>query len=143
MYLNLQCHGGWVFIDKRPMYHIAHLRKQLNSINTYDYHNVNWEKKNPIIYENWMVLQLNTLESPSQKDALCQIWLKLALWFWRKRFLNSVNVILLFGNYFPLEKGRALHLKNLNFLYTRMHYAKFGWYRPSGTGEQDLLISSM
>ena len=35
------------------------------------------------------------LESPSLKDALCQVWLKLAQWFWRK-FLNLVNVFSLF-----------------------------------------------
>ena len=30
-------------------------------------------------------LHLNKLESPSPKDALCQVWLKLAQWFWRRR----------------------------------------------------------
>ena len=29
---------------------------------------------------------LNKLESPSLKEALCQIWLKLAQWFWRRRW---------------------------------------------------------
>ena len=33
-----------------------------------------------------MVLHLNKLESPSPKDALCQVWLKLAQWFWRRRW---------------------------------------------------------
>ena len=33
-------------------------------------------------------LHLNKLESPSHKDALCQVWLKLAKWFWRRRFLK-------------------------------------------------------
>ena len=31
-------------------------------------------------------LYLNKLESPSPRDALCQVWLKLALWFWRRRW---------------------------------------------------------
>ena len=31
-------------------------------------------------------LHLNKLESPSPKDALCQVWLKLAQWFWRRRW---------------------------------------------------------
>ena len=30
------------------------------------------------------VLHFNKLESPSPKDALCQVWLKLAQWFWRR-----------------------------------------------------------
>jgi hypothetical protein len=35
-----------------------------------------FEKGNP--------LRFNKLESPLPKDDLCQIWLKLAQWFWRK-----------------------------------------------------------
>ena len=54
-----------------------------------------------------MVLHLNKLESLSPKDALCQLWLKLAEWIWKRRFLNFVNVFSLFRNYLPLEKGRA------------------------------------
>ena len=57
-------------------------------------------------------LFLNKLESPSPKDALCQVWLKLTQWFWR-RFLNFVNVFSLFRNYLPLEKGGVLHLNKL------------------------------
>ena len=34
---------------------------------------------------------LNKLESPSPKDALCQVRLKLAQWFWRRSFLNIFN----------------------------------------------------
>ena len=29
-------------------------------------------------------LLLNKLEPPSSKDALCQVWLKLAQWFWKE-----------------------------------------------------------
>ena len=53
-------------------------------------------------------LHLNKLESPSPKDDLCQVCLKLAQWFWRRRFSKCVNVFLLFRIYLPLEKGRAL-----------------------------------
>ena len=63
--------------------------------------------------EKGWAFHLNKLESPATKDALCQIWLKLAQWFWRIRFLNFVNVFSLFRNYPPLEKGRALHLNKL------------------------------
>ena len=31
-------------------------------------------------------LHLNKLESPSHKNALCKVWLKLARWFWRRRW---------------------------------------------------------
>ena len=35
--------------------------------------------------EKGVALHLNKLESPSHKDDLCQVWLKLAHWFWRRR----------------------------------------------------------
>ena len=60
-----------------------------------------------------MAIQVNWLEPPSPKDAFCQVWLKLAQWFWRRRFLNFVNVLLLFRKYLHLEMGMALHLTKL------------------------------
>ena len=51
-------------------------------------------------------------ESTSQKDALCQVWLKLARQFCR-RFLTFVNVFSLFHNYLLLEKSMALQLNKL------------------------------
>ena len=96
------------------MGHIAHLRKKFKSINTYDYHNVDSEKKKTIIYFKrieWFFIWTNY----APMDALCQILLKLAQWFWRRRFLNYDNVFLLFRNHPPLEKGRALHLNKLQF----------------------------
>ena len=57
-------------------------------------------------------LHLNKLESPSSKDELCQLWLKLAQWFWRK-FITFINVFSLFRNYLGLEKSVALYLNKL------------------------------
>ena len=48
-------------------------------------------------------------------DALCQVWLKLAQWFWSRRFLNFVNVFPLFRKYLPLKKGEANHLNKVEF----------------------------
>ena len=89
------------------------------------------------------VLHLNKRESPSPKDALWQVWLKMAKWFWRRRFLNFVNVFWLFRNYLPLEKGRALHLNKLESPYPRMLCAKFGWKWLSGFGEEYFWILSV
>ena len=58
-----------------------------------------------LLFRNYMYLSLekgvplflNKLEFSSPKDAFCQVWLKLAQWFWR-RFLNFS----LFSNYLPL-----------------------------------------
>ena len=60
-----------------------------------------WKKVGPI--------SLKKLKFLSPNDAFCQIRLKLADWFWRRRFLNFVNEFSLFRIYFPLEKGGALH----------------------------------
>ena len=61
--------------------------------------------------ENGGALHINKFESPPHppqlKDALCQVWLKLAKWFWRRRLLNIFNKILLFCNYLPLGEGRG------------------------------------
>ena len=53
-----------------------------------------------------MGLHLNKLESPSQKDAQCQVWLKLSLI--KERFF-----IWPFYYNLPLEKSLALHLNKL------------------------------
>ena len=85
-------------------------RRFLNFVNVFSlFHNY-------LPLEKAGALYLNKLESPSPKDALCQVWLKLAQWFWRRRFFNFVNVFLLFRNYLPLEKGVALHLNKLESL---------------------------
>jgi hypothetical protein len=34
-------------------------------------------------------LHMNNSESPLPKDDLYKVWLKLAQWFWRRRFLNE------------------------------------------------------
>ena len=60
-----------------------------------------------------MVLHLYKFESPSAKDALCQVSLKLAQWFSKEDFYNFVNSFSLFRNRFPLEKDVALHLNKL------------------------------
>ena len=63
--------------------------------------------RNYLPLEKGGVLYLNKVESPSSKDALCQVWL------WRRRFFNFMDVFSLFRNYLPLEKGRVLHLNKL------------------------------
>ena len=56
-------------LNKKPVGHIAHLRKQFKLINTYDLNIIMLIKRRKIkqylLNENWMVLYLNKLESPS------------------------------------------------------------------------------
>mgnify|MGYP003684193043 CR=1 FL=1 len=42
--------------------------------------------RNYLPLEEGRALHLNKTESPSPKDALCQVWLKLTMWFWRRRW---------------------------------------------------------
>jgi hypothetical protein len=58
---------------------------------------------------------LNKLESPSPKDDLCQVLLKLAQWFWRRRSLNDPTPFLHFCDYLPFEEELALYLNKLEF----------------------------
>jgi hypothetical protein len=36
-------------------------------------------------------LHLNKLESPTPKDDLCQVWLKLAQWFWNVKVYRQTD----------------------------------------------------
>jgi hypothetical protein len=58
---------------------------------------------------------LKTLESYLSKDDLCQVWLKLAKWFWRKRFLNDPTPFLHYCDYLPFEESLALYLNKPEF----------------------------
>ena len=56
------------------------------------------------------------LESSSPKDALCQVWLKMAHWFWRRRFSKVANVVFsLCCYYLPLKKCMAPNLNKFEF----------------------------
>ena len=46
--------------------------------------------RNYLPLEKGGVLHLNKLESPSPGDNLCQVWLKLTQWFWRRRFRQCI-----------------------------------------------------
>ena len=88
-------------------------RRFLNFINVFSLF------RNYLPLEKGVTLLLNKVEFPSPKDALCQVWLKLAQWFWRRRFLKVVNLFLKFPNYLPFGKGVALHLNKLEFSWPR------------------------
>ena len=59
-----------------------------------------WKRAGPFFWTN-----LNPLYS---RMFCAKVWLKLAQWFWRRRFLNFVNVFSLFRYYLPLEKVKSL-----------------------------------
>ena len=55
----------------------------------------------------------------------CQVWLKLAQWFYTRRFLK----FFLFRNYLPLEKDGALHLNNFTKGYFVLSIVEIGRLR--------------
>jgi hypothetical protein len=67
-------------------------------------------------FERGYPLLLRALEFSSSKDDLCQVWLKLGPWFWRKRFLNDPHPFLHFCDYLPFEEELVLCLNKLGFL---------------------------
>jgi hypothetical protein len=60
-------------------------------------------------------LPLNKVESPPSKDDLCQVGLKLALWFWRRFLIKDLIPFLHFCDYLPFEEDLALYLHKLEF----------------------------
>ena len=91
-----------------------------------------------ISLRNSGALHLNRLDSPSHMDNLCQVWLKLTHWFWRRRFLNFCYFVIIS----PWKTTGPFIWTNLNPLHPRMLRAKFGWNWPSGFGEEDENVKS-
>ena len=81
-------------------------RRFLNFVNVFLLFCYNFPLKKGVTFH------LNKYEFPVSKDALCQVQLKLAQWFW-KRFLNFFSALSLFCYHLPLEKDVALHLNKL------------------------------
>ena len=65
---------------------------------------------------------LFVFESPSPKDALCQVLLKLIQWFWRSIIFYFVEAFSLFRSHFPLERG--------TFLWTNLNVLTYGCFAP-------------
>ena len=89
-----------------------------------------------------MVLHLKKLESLSSKDACAKID-----WNWlsgsgEKDFKISSMYFRYFIIIFLWKRAGPFIWTNLNPLYPRMLWAKFGWNWPSGSGEEDFKISS-
>ena len=64
---------------------------------------------------------MNKLEFPSPKNILSQDWLKLAQWFWRRRFLKFHRCIFVFlVMVSPWKRAWPFTWTNLNSLHPRM-----------------------
>ena len=85
---------------------------------------------------------MNKLELPLPKDALCQVYLILALWFLRK-FFKVIGVFSFFHNHLRLKNDVVLYWKKLNRFYPKMVCAKFGWNLLSVSEEENENVKSL
>jgi hypothetical protein len=68
-------------------------------------------------FEEDLALYLNNLESPPPKDDLCQVLLKLACWFWRRRFLKNFQCIFTLLRLSPLGDGQSPSFEEFRILF--------------------------
>jgi hypothetical protein len=78
----------------------------------------------PPLKRAFLALYLNKLVFPSSKDNLYQVWLILACWFWRRRFIKTFSTFSL-CYYFPLREGLSP-----SFEQTWIPFIQ-GWFVPS------------
>ena len=90
-----------------------------------------------------MVLHLKKLECLSSKDACAKIGWNWASGSGEEDFLILSMYFLYFVIISPWKRAGPFIWTNLNPLHPRMLCAKFGWNWPSGSVEEDFLISSM
>ena len=131
-----------VIVNKRPMGHIAHLRKQFKSINTYDYiiTLIKRRKKNIIklMRINWFFIwrNMNPYHTRMPVPRLVEIGSM-------ENFLISSLNFRYFVIISPWKRAGPVIWTNLNPLHPRMLWAKFGWNWPSGSGEEDENVKSL
>ena len=85
--------------------------------------------QNYLPLEKDVAIHLNKQEFPSPMAALYQVWLKLAEFFWRRRYFEIM--LSLYFRYLviisPWNKAWPFIWTNLNSLQPRNLCAKFGW----------------
>ena len=125
--------------NKRPIGHIAHLRKHFKSINTFDYIIMLIKRRKQIIIIfmriYWFFIWRNL--NPLHPRVLCAK----IVWNWisgSEDFLISSMYFCYFLIISPWKRVGPFIWRNLDPHHTRMICAKFGWNWPSGSGEEDL-----
>ena len=127
-------------VNKRPMGHIAHLRKQFKSINTNDYiiTLIKRRKKNII---NFIIIYCffiwRNLNPPHPRMLCAKIDWNWLIGSGEENFL----IMSMYFRYFVIislwKRAGPFIWTNLNPLHPRMHCDKFGWNWPSGSEEED------
>ena len=81
--------------------------------------------------------------SPLHKMMICaKSGLKLAQWFWRRRFFKF-DVFLEICNYLPFEQNGLFIWTHSNLLHPRIFCAKFRSNWPNGSGEEDFICQNI
>jgi hypothetical protein len=98
-----------------------HPKRELNyqeNENTTDYfrHFITWIRDANYKYVSISICKVE-LFIPLSKDNLYQVWLNLALWFWRRKIFS---VLLLFCYYLPWRRASPFILTDWNPLSSRM-----------------------
>ena len=126
-------------MNKRPMGHYVHLRNQFKSTHMIiSYHRLEEENTHSFVW-NWMVivLHLTKLKILFTQGCFVPILFEISPVILKKNFLKFHQCILLFQIISPWKRLWPFIWPNLNPHHPRMLCAKFGWYWPSGSGEED------
>ena len=119
------------------MGHIAHLRKQLKSINTYDYIITLIKRRKKPSFTLWE-FNCSSFEQtwiPFIQGCILPSLVEISLAVLVEKIFKFVNVFSLFHYYLYWKRTGPFILTNLNPLHQRVHCAKFGWNWPSGSWE--------
>ena len=81
---------------------------------------MSWKNKVMSLKSRMGLSETATFESPSLKDALFQVWFKLAQWFWRRRFFLNSQYFRFSVIYSPYKMVGLFIWINLNFLHPRI-----------------------
>ena len=114
MFTRYQTHICGYLHNKRPMGHVAHLRKQFKSLNKYDYIITLIQRKKKKLYENLLVFHLNKLEFPSPRCFVPRL-VEIGPVVLEKILKFRKCVFSRFRNYLPVEKGGVLYLNKLEY----------------------------
>ena len=93
----------------------------------FDFVNVFLQFRNNLPLEKGGALHLNQFESALSKDALCQVWLKLAQWFWKENFQISPMYFRYFVIIFPLKRAWPFIWANLNPPSSKDDFCQVWW----------------
>ena len=116
---------GWEQItNKRPMGHIAHLRNQFKSINTYHYIIRWWGGKKKTELNGSSVLHLNKIFNPLTQRYFVPCLVEICPGVLEKKILKFRQSIFSISYISPLEKRRGPSFEQTSTLFNQ------GWFVP-------------